>query len=76
MPDSLAGITGALPLLDLGEALVLGDALLLPTRVKFDEPRIKPASATRDFWTEWGTRCPDDKAIVEAVEAFRRQMRA
>jgi uncharacterized protein len=76
MPDSLAGITGALPLLDLGEALVLGDALLLPTRVKFDEPRIKPASATREFWTEWGMRCPDDKAIAEAVEAFRRQMRA
>lgn len=75
MPDSLGGITGALPLLDLGEALVLGDALLLPTRVQFEEPRIKPASATRDFWTEWGTRCPDDTAITEAVEAFRRQMR-
>lgn len=76
MPDSLAGITGALPLLDLGEALVLGDALLLPTRVKFDEPRIKPASATRDFWTEWGACCPDDEAIARAVESFRRQMRA
>jgi DNA helicase HerA-like ATPase len=75
MPDSLAGLTGALPLLDVGEALVLGDALLLPTRIKFDKPQVEPASATRDFWTEWGTRCPDEQAIGDAVEAFRKQLR-
>ena len=31
MPDSMAGLTEMLPLLDTGEALMLGDAVLLPT---------------------------------------------
>lgn len=74
--DSLAGLIDALPLLDVGEALVLGDAMLLPTRVKLNKPTIEPASATRDFWTEWGSDAPDPDAIATAVEALRRQVRA
>jgi DNA helicase HerA-like ATPase len=74
--ESLAGLVDVLPLLDVGEALLLGDAMLLPTRVKLDRPTICPASATRDFWTDWGSRKPDTKAIDAAVEAFRRQVRA
>jgi len=74
--ESLAGLVDVLPLLDVGEALLLGDAMLLPTRVKFDQPTIHPASATRDFWTDWGAREPDDAAISGAVEAFRRQVRS
>jgi uncharacterized protein len=73
--ESLVGLVDVLPLLDVGEALLLGDAVLLPTRIKMDEPTIKPASATRAFWTEWGTRQPVPKAIDAAVEAFRRQVR-
>jgi hypothetical protein len=76
MPDSMAGLTNMLPLLDVGEAFLLGDAVLLPTRIKLDPPTIKPASATRDFWTEWGEREPDVKAIAEGVEALRRQTRS
>lgn len=76
MPDSLAGITAILPLLDTGEALMLGDAVLLPTRIKLDVPKIPPDSATREFWQEWGTRKPEDDAIVEAVEAMRSQTRS
>ena len=30
IPDSLAGVLDGLPLLDTGEALLLGDAILLP----------------------------------------------
>jgi DNA helicase HerA-like ATPase len=73
--DSLSGLVDILPLLDVGEALLLGDAVLLPTRVRLDKPQIKPASATRDFWTEWGSSEPDEAAIETAVEAFRRQTR-
>lgn len=35
MPDSLVGLTAMLPLLDTGEALLLGDAVLLPTGSKW-----------------------------------------
>lgn len=75
MPDSLAGLTSILPLLDTGEALLLGDAVLLPTRIKLDPPRIAPDSATRDFWREWGTSRPDVAAISAAVECLRSQTR-
>jgi hypothetical protein len=75
MPDSLAGLTSILPLLDTGEALLLGDAVLLPTRIKLDIPKIAPDSATRDFWKEWGTSKPDDAAIAAAVECLRSQSR-
>ena len=75
MPDSMAGITDVLPLLDTGEALMLGDAVLLPTRIRLDKPTVPPASGTRDFWREWATTAPDSIAIAEAVETLRKQTR-
>lgn len=75
MPDSLAGLTSILPLLDVGEALMLGDAVLLPSRIKLDVPAITPNSATRDFWTEWGSQAPDAAAVSDAIECLRSQVR-
>ncbi|EJB5737932.1 ATP-binding protein [Escherichia coli] len=75
MPDSLAGLTAMLPLLDTGEALLLGDAVLLPTRIKLDQPQVKPDSATRDFWKEWGSLNPDLGLLEAAVECLRSQSR-
>lgn len=75
MPDSLAGLTSILPLLDTGEALMLGDAVLLPSRIKLDLPAITPDSATRDFWKDWGTQEPDVDAIHQAIESLRSQTR-
>lgn len=75
MPDSMAGLVDSLPLLDTGVALLLGDSVLLPTRIKLDEPQIPPDSATRDFWSDWAKISPDEEAISEAVETLRRQTR-
>lgn len=75
MPDSLAGLTSILPLLDTGEALMLGDAVLLPSRIKLDKPTITPDSATRDFWKDWGVQAPDVDAIRTAIECLRSQTR-
>ena len=76
VPDSMVGLTELLPLLDTGEALLLGDAVLLPSRMKLDKPVIHPASATRDFWQEWSAKSADPKAIDEAVENLRKQTRS
>ena len=75
VPDSMKGLMDMVPLLDTGEAIMLGDAVLLPTRIKLDKPTIPPTSGTRDFWKEWGTSAPDVGAIAEAVETLRRQTR-
>lgn len=72
LPDNLSGLTDVLPILDIGEALVVGDASLLPTRVIIDEPKVKPESATIKFWKEWS----NDKAkqdIATAVTGLRKQ---
>lgn len=75
VPDNLAQILNVLPLLDVGEALVLGDAVLLPTRIRFDTPSVRPTSATREFWREWNNSKPDKDTVAKAVEAMRAQSR-
>ena len=75
MPESLEGLMDTLPILEIGEALVVGDAVLLPSRIRIHPPNEKPLSATIDFWDEW-TKCPDTPDFVKAVENMRRQSRA
>ncbi|MEV8168839.1 ATP-binding protein [Microbacterium paraoxydans] len=75
MPDSMDGLTAALPLLDVGEALILGDAIILPTRIRLDAPTVKPTSATMNFWTDWNGAPVDNDALIAAVEAMRTQSR-
>lgn len=75
MPESLESVSSSLPLLDVGEAIVLGDSVVLPTRIRLDVPTVKPASATRRFWTEWSEVEPDDARLDAAVESMRRQSR-
>jgi hypothetical protein len=41
-PDNLGDFSDMLPILDIGEALIVGDASLLPSRITIDEPQIKP----------------------------------
>lgn len=73
MPDSMAGIADILPLLDIGEAIVLGDPILLPSRIKLDKPTATPLSLTKNFWREWTEKRSDSDAIRAAVENLRRQ---
>lgn len=75
VPDSMVGLTEILPLLDTGEGILLGDAILLPSRVRLDIPSVKPSSATCDIWTDWSRRKPNDSEIRAAVESLRRQTR-
>lgn len=77
LPDALKSTIEFLPLLDVGEALVVGDAILLPSKIVLDKPSDthKPISATRNFWDEWDNKEPDNAAIVEAIEALRKQCR-
>ena len=74
MPESLEGLMDTLPILDVGEALVVGDAVLLPSRIRIHPPKEKPLSATIDFWDEWRKES-DTPDFVKAVENMRRQSR-
>ena len=74
LPDSLGGFADLLPILDIGEALVVGDASLLPSRIKITKPLYEPNSATVDFWDEWQRTSTTD-VILDAIEALRKQSR-
>lgn len=75
MPESLEGLMDTLPILDIGEALVVGDAVLLPSRIRIQPPKEKPLSTTIDFWDEWNKN-PETPDFTKAVENMRRQNRA
>lgn len=75
LPDNLAGLTEVLPILDIGEALVVGDASLLPTRIIIDEPQIKPESATVKFWKEWSNDSAKQD-ISNSLSGLRKQSKA
>ncbi len=75
LPDNLSGLTDVLPILDIGEALVVGDASLLPTRIIIDEPNIKPESATVKFWKEWSADT-SKQDIATAVSGLRKQSKS
>ena len=74
LPDNLGNYADILPILDVGEAIVVGDASLLPSRIVVDEPNNKPNSATVEFWDEWSRESVED-GIGVAVEALRKQSR-
>ncbi|MGV0953824.1 MAG: ATP-binding protein [Fluviibacter sp.] len=72
LPDSLGGFSDVLPTLDTGEALVVGDASLLPSRIRIDEPKNKPNSGTVNFWDEWQKPVKDSRLSI-AVDNWRKQ---
>lgn len=72
MPDSLSGLLEILPGLEIGEAIIVGDAVLLPTRIVLNKPTHKPLSATIDFWQRWNSP-KGTTDLVKAVEQLRRQ---
>jgi DNA helicase HerA-like ATPase len=72
LPDSLWSFSDILPILDTGEALIVGDASLLPSRVRVDKPSKEPNSGTVNFWDEWQGETVENR-LPEAVTNWRRQ---
>ncbi|OWP31742.1 ATPase [Prevotella intermedia] len=75
LPDNLGNIADNLSMLDIGEAIVVGDSTLLPSRIKIDFPSIVPSSQTVQFWNEWDK--DDNKQELEkAVDNMIKQVKA
>ncbi|WP_114011163.1 ATP-binding protein [Cohaesibacter intestini] len=72
LPDSLGSFGDLLPVLDIGEALVVGDASLLPTRIRIAEPNMKPDSQTVAFWDRWNEETPKSDTQI-AIRSWRKQ---
>lgn len=72
LPDNLGGFSEVLPILDTGEALVVGDASLLPSRIRINEPIQKPNSGTVDIWDIWQKPSKKER-LSKAINNWRKQ---
>ena len=79
LTDSLVGIVEMLPNLDVGECVVVGDAIMLPSKIILDKPKEKPKSGTIDFWDRWydaeGTAFDIDAGAGNLIRQARGYMR-
>jgi hypothetical protein len=74
VPESEGDLVSVLAGLGRGEALVLGEAVPLPTRVQFDRPSPVPNSDDVDFYAKWKDG-PADLDVDEIVKRWRSQER-
>lgn len=74
VPDDLGGLAEMLPALRTGEALILGDALQVPSRIRIRKARHKPVGedpALPDAWRQ--EKRPDKAGYALAVKNWREQ---
>jgi len=74
VPESEGDLVSVLAGLGRGEALVLGEAVPLPTRLQFDRPNPTPNSDDVDFYNQWRVG-PTDLDVDAIVKRWRSQER-
>ena len=74
VPESEGDLVSVLAGLGRGEALVLGEAVPLPTRLQFEKPNPAPNSDDVDFYGKWTTGL-DDLDVDAIVKRWRSQER-
>ena len=68
LPDNLSSVTDSLPTLAVGECIVIGDAIVLPSIVQMGRPNPEPKSRGVAFYTEW----QKDWRDVKFADVLRR----
>lgn len=76
VPDSLAGLIDLLPALRTGESLVLGEAVPIPSRVRFALVEPRPKSDDPEVANRWKEDRPTDIPYEKAVCGWRTQTQA
>ena len=75
VPDAFAGLIEILSSLRQGEALVVGDAVSMPSRVQVDFPNPEPDSSDIKFFDKW-KQSSVRTDISEVVERWWKQERS
>lgn len=74
VPEAERDLIDVLAGLGRGEAMVLGEAVPLPTRLQFDMPEPEPNSNDIDFYDKW-INGPEDLDVDLIVDRWRKQER-
>ena len=72
LPDSVRGITSMFSSLRRGEAILIGDSMIMPTRIKVDKPNPTPDSADASFTALWGGE-PTELDVAGVLATWRNQ---
>ena len=72
LPDSVRGITSMFSTLRRGEGILLGDSVMMPTRIRIDQPDPTPHSDDTSFYESWN-KDPDALDVAAVLDAWRRQ---
>ena len=72
LPDSVRGITSMFSTLRRGECILLGDSVMMPTRIRIDQPTPTPQSDDTSFYEAWNEN-PADLDVAAVLHAWRRQ---
>lgn len=77
VPENAVGMLNVLSALRTQEAVVLGEGVSLPMRVRFNDLREdqRPHGDTAVFSTSWAQDRDDPALIIETIENWRRQTR-
>lgn len=75
VPEAERNLVDVLAGLGRGEAMILGEAVPLPSRVQFHRPNPEPNSNDIDFYRRW-IDGPDDIDVHQIVDRWRRQERS
>jgi hypothetical protein len=74
VPEAERNLVDILAGLGRGEAVVLGEGIALPTRLRFHKPNPAPSSDDVDFYEKWISG-PEDLNVDAIVDRWRRQER-
>jgi len=73
MPDDLGALAGMLPALRTGEAIVLGEAMPIPSRIQFFKARKRPRGDDPEMPEAWRKERPDGTQYESALNNWRHQ---
>lgn len=72
LPDSVRRIASMFSTLRRGESILIGDSVMMPTRIKIDAPSPAPESDDASFYKAWN-EAPKDVDFAKVLQAWRNQ---
>ncbi len=77
LPESGLGLMNALPALRMQEAIVVGEGVTVPMRIRFDDldPEHQPRSGAVSFSEGWRTPPEKTEFVAETIRRWRQQPR-
>jgi uncharacterized protein len=72
LPDSVRGVSSMFSTLRRGEAILLGDSVMMPTRIRLDPPDPRPSSDDVSFRRAWSVE-PSGVDVDKVLAAWRSQ---